>query len=143
MANEGGKQQRKASSAEEETATAAALAERGDAERDLVEEQTEAAETAEQKRERQSARAQELRSVPEGAAAPTEKTARGGDTQFSRSRFLDPAEGPALTGYAHHVIAGALHLDDAEYQSVESVQGKVEAWLQTEVGVPADGTDQG
>lgn len=133
----------KASPAQAETTTEAALSERGDAERELVEEQAAAAETAEERRTRQAERAQELKSVPDGAQAPTEKSTRGGDTTFARSRFLDPVEGPALTGHPHHVIVGALHLDDQEYQSVEDVQKKIETWIGTEVGVPADGSDQG
>lgn len=116
-----------------EAATEAELHARGDAEREAVQEQTEAVQTAEERREAQQERASTLKSVPEGALPPSEKTTKGGETTFARARFLDPYEGPALTGHEAHVIAGALHLDDAEYLSVADVQQKVETWLATPV----------
>jgi hypothetical protein len=132
-----------ASPAEAETATMAALSEPGDAgEQTQIEQQYQQAAEAEASREQ--AQEAELKNAPEGAAAPTEKSAKsGGEVSYARSRFLDPTEGPVLTGLEHHVIAGALFLDGTEYQTVADVQAAAEAWLTTPVGAPADESDQG
>lgn len=110
-------------------------------EAEAAEDQAETAAEAEERRERERERASGLKSVPEGAGPPTEKTTRAGDTQFARDRLI--AEGAALTGYEPHVLAGALHEVDKEYLTVAEANKLVEQWLQRPALMGSTTADQG
>lgn len=114
---------------------AAAAAEAADAdearaeEREDVQNLTDAEETAEAKRELEKAAG--LKSVPEGALPPTEKTTRSGETVFTREWLIANAQN--VLGHDSHVVVGALHGDDREYLSVKEATQAVDAWLNTVV----------
>lgn len=119
------------------TAESEAAAREGEAEQ--VEEQMAEEESAAVKREAQAQRAAQLKSVPEGALAPTEKTTRSGETQFQRDRLIREAQ--PLLGYDSHVVVGALHGDSREYLTVDQAKSRIEEWLSTVVTVHPDDPD--
>lgn len=114
---------------------AAASAERaedareGEAER--AEEQMGEEEEAAAKREREAERALNLKSVPDGALAPTEKVNSKGETQFAREWLIANSQG--VLGHDSHVVVGALHGDSDEYMTVAQATKKIDTWLNTEV----------
>lgn len=112
-------------------AEAAVADEHAAQERQIAEEQAQEEETAAAKRERQQERAADLRSVPEGALPPTEKTTRGGDSQFARQWLIDNSQN--MLGCDSHVVVGALHGDDREYLTVKEATKAIEQWLDSVV----------
>lgn len=114
---------------------AAAAAERAEAARaegaERVEEQQEDEEVAAARRERESEQASQLKSVPDGALPPTERTKRNGDTSYQRDWLIANAQ-PVL-GHDAHVVVGALHGDDREYLTVAEATKQIETWLATPV----------
>lgn len=121
---------------EAEAAAEAQVREReGEAEAAAAQQEEETSAAA--KRARAAEKASELKAVPEGAAAPTEKTpAGGGDTQFQRAWVLEHAD--ALVGYPAHVVAGALYGNDQEYLTVAEVKAACAAWLDREIPTTPD-----
>lgn len=79
-------------------------------------------------RERAAERAAVLKSVPEGALAPTEKQTRGGETAYQREWLIANAQN--MVGRDGHVVVGALHGDTREYLTVKEVQKAIQDWEQ-------------
>jgi hypothetical protein len=95
-----------------------------------AEEAAEQAAKAEERRAREAERAQEKKSYPDDADAPTQ-VQRSGEDAFAISRLITDA--PDFLGVASHVAAGALHNSDKEYLTVEQAKKQIDAWLGTEV----------
>lgn len=63
-------------------------------------------------------------------APPTENAPQApAEGRFSRDRVLSRDEGPRITGYPYHVIAGALAGDDRADFSREEIAAKVERFV--------------
>jgi hypothetical protein len=106
----------------------------------ITEEQQDLEADAADKRARQQEQAAELKSVPEGALAPTEKTTRSGETTFARQWLIDNAQN--VLGYDGHVVVGALHGDDREYLTVKETTKAIESWLGSVVSVDPNETEE-
>lgn len=109
-------------------------------EREIAEEQNELEAEAADKRARQQEQAGELKSVPDGALPPTEKTTRSGETAFARQWLIDNAQN--VLGCDGHVVVGALHGDDREYLTVKEAEKAIDSWLNTVVTVDPNETEE-
>lgn len=100
---------------------------------DAVAEQQEKADKAEAKRESQAEKAEGLKSVPEGAAAPNEKVTPSGETQFRQAWLIENAY-PVL-GVPPWEVVGAFHGNDQEYLTVDEAQKVLDAYRERVVTV--------
>jgi uncharacterized membrane protein YdbT with pleckstrin-like domain len=95
---------------------------------------------AAERRQAQTERAATLKSVPEGAAAPTEKQTRSGDTSFQQEWLV--ANAWNVLGYEPHVVTGAFHGWAKEYVTPEEATKRIEEWLNTTVTVHPDDQEE-
>jgi hypothetical protein len=96
-----------------------------------VEEQTEAAQKAAARRDRDAERTQELKSQADAGGPMPQRETRDGGTRYAYDRLVGD-EAFAITGYPAHVVIGALHDSSDAYLTREEATAKVEEWLQRE-----------
>lgn len=95
-----------------------------------VEEEIDDALDAEEKRERERERVENLKSTPKDSAAPTQRSVKGGDTAYAVERLI--AEADEFLGEPPHVVAGALYGIDKEYLTVGEAQKLVSNFMSSE-----------
>jgi hypothetical protein len=100
---------------------------------DLAADQMASEEKAEAKREREAERAESLKSVPEGAAAPNEKLLRSGETVFRQQWLIDNAWN--VLNIPPFEVAGAFHGVEQEYLSVKDAERLVDDYRTRVVNV--------
>lgn len=98
------------------------------------------AEQAEERRARQVEKAEALKSVPEGAAAPNEKSARSGDTAFRQDWLVENAYN--VLGVPPFEVVGAFYGWGQEYVTVSEAQKKIEEYRARVVTVHPDDAEE-
>lgn len=105
-----------------------------------VEEQQAEEATAQERRARQVERAESLKSVPEGAAAPNEKSTRSGETAFRQEWLVENAYN--VLDVPPFEVVGAFYGWGQEYVTVAEAKQKIEEYRARVVTVHPDDAEE-